>query len=44
MCIATWVGSCVNWGLAAFQHTREPLFFKCFLSVSPLCRPGIRHF
>jgi hypothetical protein len=44
MGIATWVGFCVKWGLATFQPTQEPLFFKCFLGVCPLWRPCTRHF
>jgi hypothetical protein len=44
MYIATWVGSCVNWGSATFQHTQEPLFFKCLVGVFPFWRPSTRHF
>ena len=38
------VGSCVNWGLATFQQTQEPLIFKSFLGVFPLWKPRTRHF
>ena len=44
MCIATWVGSCVNWPLATFQPTQEPLLSSVFLGVFSLWRPGTRHF